>query len=56
MTIVDLLVEEDDQKRFAVIVVLRNPDDPETLLVLRGVEPEKGKLACPADMRRQRRI
>ncbi len=42
-----LLEEEDDQHRFAAVIVLRNPDDPETLLIRREVEPEKGKWACP---------
>jgi 8-oxo-dGTP diphosphatase len=42
-----LLDADDDEHRFAAVVVLRNPDDPETLLVRREVEPEKGKWACP---------
>lgn len=41
------LVEADDRKRFAAVVVLRNPQDPETLLVRREYDPEKGKWACP---------
>lgn len=42
-----LLEEIDDDKRFAVIIVLRNPSDPETLLVRREFPPEEGKWASP---------
>jgi dTMP kinase len=40
-------VEHDDQHRFASIIVLRKPDDPEVLVVRREFPPEEGKWACP---------
>lgn len=47
-TIVHALLEEvEDQHRFVTVVVLRNPDDPEVLLVRRKNPPEAGKWAAP---------
>jgi len=45
--IVEALLEADDNRRFCGIVVLRNPSEPEVLLILRGGPPEEGKWACP---------
>lgn len=47
-TIVHALLEEiEDQHRFVTVVVLRNADDPEVLLVRRENPPEAGKWGAP---------
>ena len=40
-----LLEEVEDDHRFVTVIVLRNPDDPEVLLVRRENPPEQGKWA-----------
>lgn len=37
----------EEQARYVGIVVLRNREDPEALVIKRGGEPMKGKWACP---------
>ena len=47
-TIVHALLEEiEDQHRFVTVIVLRNADDPEVLLVRRENPPEAGKWGAP---------
>lgn len=46
-SIVRRLLEKDDPHNFVSVVVLRNPSDPEVLVILRDGPPEEGKWAAP---------
>lgn len=46
VTVVRTLLEKETD-RYVGIVVLRNREDPEALVIKRGGEPMKGKWACP---------